>query len=141
MQRLRRMTQADTPAAAACARCRATGCPWDCVGGCTICPDCLEELARGEGEPLRLPREARPCLVCNVDGTVPFVTVPLRAAAPIALDLCPAHLRALLRRGLERSAFHELAGQLRAAGFEPGHVFLLHEAFYDGQGLALQPVP
>lgn len=123
----------------ACSRCRATGCPWDRIGGVRICPDCQESLIRGEGEPLCLPAEPRECAACRSVGTVPFVTVPLRAK-PLAIDLCPNHLRALLRRGLDRPAFLELARQLQTAGLAPGRIFLLHEAFYDRQGKALQPV-
>jgi hypothetical protein len=72
-------------------------------------------------------------------GTIPVVTVPLRAK-PVAIDLCSTHLRALLGRGLEPGAFLELARQLQAAGLAPGRIFLLHEAFYDRHGRALQPV-
>jgi hypothetical protein len=139
MDGLRSLAGEEEAAVTDCSRCRATGCPWDRIGGVRICPDCQETLMRGEGEPLCLPSEPRQCAACRSVGTVPFVTVPLRAK-PVAIDLCPKHLRALLRRSLEQSAFLELARQLQTAGLAPGRVFLLHEAFYDRQGKALQPV-
>jgi hypothetical protein len=123
-----------------CSRCRATGCPWDQIGGVRICPDCQETLIRGDGAPLSIAAEPRRCAACGSVGTVPFVTVPLRAK-PVVIDLCPTHLRGLLRRSLDSAAFLELARQLHAAGLVPGRIFLLHEAFYDRHGQALQPVP
>jgi hypothetical protein len=69
------------------------------------------------------------------------LTYPLRAAAAVEIDLCAAHFRALLRRGLDRAAFHHLTRKLRRVGVTPSQVFLLHEAFYDREGHALQPVP
>jgi hypothetical protein len=96
-------------------------------------------LIRGEGQSLRLPIDPRCCVACGSAGTVAFVTVPLRASA-VAIDLCSTHLRALLGRELEPAAFLELARKLHAAGLAPGRIFLLHEAFYDRRGRALQPV-
>jgi hypothetical protein len=84
--------------------------------------------------------EPRPCSACGVSGTLPFITVPLHARA-VAIDLCPAHLLGLLGRRLDRSAYLELSRLLHAVGLETGRVFLLHEAFYDRKGKALQPVP
>jgi hypothetical protein len=139
MDGLRTLTVDDKTAPRECGRCQATGCPWDRIGGLSICPDCQESLIRGEGEPLRLPFEPRNCTACGVEGTVPFVTVPLRASA-VVIDLCASHVRALLQRSLDRAAFLELARQLQTLGLSPGRIFLLHEAFYDVQGQALQPV-
>lgn len=139
MDGLRTPTDDEIVALANCIRCQAIGCPWDRVGGQPICPDCQEMLAQGEGEPLSLHAEPRRCLVCQTKGTVSFITVPLRAVA-LAIDLCPIHLRALLRRGLDRKAFMELDRRLKDAGLAPGRIFLLHEAFYDSQGRALQPI-
>ena|ERR1700722_17112078 len=139
MDGLRTLTANEAAAPTVCGRCCATGCPWDRIGGTSVCPDCQETLVRGEGEPLRLPLDERHCAACGSVGTLLFVTVPLRSRA-VAIDLCPTHLRALLGRALERSAFLELARQLHAAELTPGRIFLLHEAFYDRQGQALQPV-
>jgi hypothetical protein len=139
MDGLRTPSVEEETAAKECSRCRATGCPWDRIGGLAMCPDCQELLILGEGEPLRMASEARHCSACGAAGTVSFVTVPLRARS-VVIDLCPGHLRALLMRGLDRAAFLELARQLQACGLAPGRVFLLHEAFYDRQGRALQPV-
>jgi hypothetical protein len=138
MDGLRTLTD-DANAPHLCSRCRATGCPWDRIGGVSICPDCQEMMIRGEGEPLRLPSEDRRCSACGTGGTVPFVTVPLRSR-PVVIDLCQAHLRALLMRELDPDTFLELARQLQALGLVPGRIFLLHEAFYDPRGRALQPV-
>ncbi len=139
MDGLRSLAGEERAAPTVCGRCRAAGCPWDRVGSVSICPDCQEMLVRGEGEPLALAVEPRRCAACDSAGTVPFVTVPLRAEA-VVIDLCPAHFRALLRRSLDRAAFLELSRRLLDAGLVPGRIFLLHEAFYDRQGRALQPV-
>jgi hypothetical protein len=122
-----------------CSRCGATGCVWDQIGGVAICPDCQETLICGEGEPIQFRLDRRACAACESSGTVAFVTVPLRAGA-LRIDLCPAHLRALLGRGLHRRDFLEICRQLQSAGLTPGQIFLLHEAFYDPHGKALQPV-
>ena len=137
-----REVAAETPAAPVpCVHCRATGSTWDRVAGLPFCPDCQERLAHGETEALRLRAAPRPCAVCRHPGSVPFRTHPLRAAAPVEFDLCAVHFRALFRRGLDHAAFHHLVRKLRRVGVTPGQVFLLHEAFYDRHGRALQPVP
>jgi hypothetical protein len=139
MSAFRTLTADEETAPTCCGRCRATGCTWDRIGGLAICPDCQELLVCGEGEPLRLTPEQRSCAACRSPGTVSFVTVPLQAK-PLAIDLCPAHLRGLLRRELDQDAFLELARQLSTIGLAPGRIFLLHEAFYDRHGQALRPV-
>jgi len=139
MNALRTLTADAEAAPTLCSRCLASGCPWDRIGGTSICPDCQEMLIRGEGEPIRLNSEPHRCAACGLSGTVPFVTVPLRARA-VVIDLCPTHLRALLGRRLECAAFQELARQLLGLNLVPGRIFLLHEAFYDRNGFALQPV-
>jgi hypothetical protein len=139
MNALRTLTADEEAAPTVCGRCRATGCPWDRIGGISVCPDCQEMLVRGEGEPLRLHAQPQCCAVCGAIGTLPFVTVPLRARA-VVIDLCAAHLRGLLGRRLDRQTFLELARQLEVVNLAPGRIFLLHEAFYDRQGRALQPV-
>jgi hypothetical protein len=139
MSGLRSLTADDEAAPTICGRCRATGCPWDRIGGVSVCPDCQELMIRGEGEPLRLHSQPHRCAACGNSGTLPFVTVPLRAR-PVVIDLCALHLRELLGRRLEPEAFLELARQLLELQLVPGRIFLLHEAFYDRQGQALQPV-
>jgi hypothetical protein len=139
MNGLRTLLADEEAAPNECVRCRATGCPWDRIGDTAICPDCQELLIRGEGDPLRLNLELRCCVACGSKGTVPFVTVPLRYRA-LAIDLCATHIRNLLSRRLDRAAFLELARELQAIELSPGRIFLLHEAFYDRHGRALQPV-
>jgi hypothetical protein len=139
MNALRSLSAEEDVAPTRCGRCRATGCTWDRIAGLAICPDCQEQLVRGEGEPLRLAPEEHRCAACGAPGTVSFITVPLQAKA-LAIDLCSVHLRELLRRQLDRAAFLELARQLDSMGLNPGRIFLLHEAFYDRHGRALRPV-
>ena len=124
-----------------CGRCRATGCPWDHIAGEPICPDCQENLAQGEGEPLIVRTEKNRCAVCEQRGTICYLTYPLHAAEPVEMDLCPRHFHALLARRLDRHAYHQLGRQLQMLGLATRQVFLLHEAFYDEQGQSLQPVP
>jgi hypothetical protein len=111
------------------------------VAGKPICPDCQESLAHGDGPPLVEPVEPRPCAVCRRKGALRYLTYPLHTAEPLEMDLCGAHFQALLARRLDGAAYHGLVRQLRALGVRPQQVFLLHEAFYDGQGRPLQPVP
>jgi hypothetical protein len=68
-----------------------------------------------------------------------FHTFPLHATTPLAIDLCAEHLRALLGRRLVPFAFNQLRRQIHALGLEVDDLFLLHGAFYDNQGRALQP--
>jgi hypothetical protein len=141
MEGLRRVHEAEGSAAAPCGRCGAAGCPWDRIAGRPMCPDCQESLALGEGPMLRERVEAAPCAVCGRAGTLRYLTYPLRSQEPIELDLCGAHFEALLGRRLDRRAFRRLERMLRTAGVDVQQVFLLHEAFYDRQGEALQPAP
>src|SRR6516165_3378273 len=97
-----------------CSRCQAAGCPWDRIAGKPICPDCQEQLALGEGEPLVEKAERRACAVCQQTGTIRYLTYPLHASEPVELDLCPQHFHALLRRRLDRYAYMQLARQLQA---------------------------
>lgn len=126
---------------APCTRCRASGCPWDRVAGRPICPDCQEQLALGEGEPLVERLRKDPCAACGEVGTVSFLTYPLHSPDPLQLDLCPQHFHALLGRRLDRYAFRRLSRQLDRLGLSARQVFLLHEAFYDPRGYPLQPIP
>ncbi|MFM7149618.1 MAG: hypothetical protein ACKO23_07225 [Gemmataceae bacterium] len=137
---LRILPETNFSLAAPCARCEATGCPWDRIGEKSICPDCQEELAGGEGEPLveRLVQES--CVVCRQMGTVRYMTFPLHSREPLAIDLCPAHFHAYLGRRLDRYAFRILERELKSLDLTPQQVFLLHEAFYDEDGHRLQPV-
>jgi len=123
-----------------CSRCRAAGCPWDRVAGKAICPDCQEQLALGEGEPLVEALARRPCAACGQAGTICYLTFPLHAAGAVEIDLCPGHFRDMLKRRLDYHAFHQLGRQLLALGLNAQQVFLLHDAFYDDQGRPLQPV-
>lgn len=93
----------------------------------------------GEGDPLVAKTDRRRCAVCHHLGAVRFVTFPLHSRRPIEIELCPEHLRALVARRLGPHAFEQLRRQLETLGLEAAEVFLLHEAFYDEQGRALQP--
>jgi hypothetical protein len=55
------------------------------------------------------------------------------------MDLCPEHVRALLGRRLSTSAFEQLRRRLRTLDLGVEQIFLLHDAFYDERGRALQP--
>jgi hypothetical protein len=125
---------------AACSRCEAIGCPWDRIGGKAICPDCQELLALGVCDPLVERLVPNCCAICTRRGTAPYLTFPLHANDPLALDLCPQHFRALLGRRLDRRSFRTLAKLLRGLGLTEQQVFLLHQAFYDEDGRSLQPV-
>jgi hypothetical protein len=123
-----------------CCRCGIVGEYWDKLAGRPFCPDCQEALARGDGPPLIERTEKRPCCVCDRPGTVRYLTQPLNTTVLLEMDLCPEHFRALLARCLGPFAFHQLSRQLRALKLTAEQVFLLHDAFYDRQGRALQPV-
>lgn len=123
-----------------CCRCAQAGERWDRIAAKSYCPQCQEQLAAGEMEPLIEPTEARQCAVCGHRGTVCFQTFPLEAELPIEMDLCPRHLRDVLSRRLGPFGYHQLFRQLQAVGFHASEVFLLHDAFYDRQGRALKPV-
>jgi hypothetical protein len=122
-----------------CCRCGAGHRPWDHIAGYSYCPHCLEALAMGEGEPLVARTKSQRCAVCHQLGTVPYLTYPLHSSRPVEIDLCGEHLRALIGRRLGPHAFAQLRRQLYALGLEVARVFLLHEAFYDQHGRALQP--
>jgi hypothetical protein len=141
MEGLRQVSGDGLTPRAPCSRCAATGCPWDRIGDKPICPDCQEQLALGEGDPLVERLRPLRCAVCHLRGTVPYLTYPLHARDPLEVDLCPGHFRALMGRRLEGAAFAHLVRQLQALGLNAHQVFLLHEAFYDPEGRPLQPVP
>jgi hypothetical protein len=140
MDSLRLVAADPAEALVPCCRCGAQGQSWDRLAGMAYCPDCEETLARGEGPPLIAPTERRTCCVCDRLGTVPYRTQPLHAAALLEMDLCPEHFRALLSRCLGPFAYQQLCRQLRALRVGVEQVFLLHDAFYDPHGRALQPV-
>jgi len=139
MDGLRITATADVPARAECSRCAAAGERWDRIAGKTYCPNCQELLALGEAPPLIERTTKHRCAACQHVGTVSFLTFPLQQNRGIEIDLCPEHLRSLLGRRLGPSAFHQLRRQLSALGLETEELFLLHGAFYDGNGRALQP--
>src|SRR5436305_846728 len=126
MSGLRLITEVASTPMEPCARCLAGGCPWDRVAGDPMCPDCQEALALGLSAPLRLRVEMRPCAICGRDGTLPYLTYPLHAAAPIEIDLCGNHFEALLGRRLERNSFRVLERQLKLIGVGVKQIFLLH---------------
>jgi hypothetical protein len=122
-----------------CTRCRAAGCQWDRIAGKAICPDCQEELALGRGEPFIERTEKHRCTICSHLGTVRYITFPLVPTDPIEMDLCADHFRALVSRRLLPHSFLKLRRLLNTLELRTEQVFLLHEAFYDESGQALQP--
>jgi hypothetical protein len=54
-------------------------------------------------------------------------------------QLCAEHLRALVGRRLGPHAFEQIRRQLTRLDLNVTDIFLLHEAFYDEHGRALQP--
>ena len=122
-----------------CCRCGDQSRWWDRIVGKTYCPNCLECLALGEGDPVVEKTDRKRCAVCHHLGTVRYVTFPLHSRRPIEMELCAEHVRALIARRLGPHAFEQLRRQLCALGMEVAEVFLLHEAFYDDHGRALQP--
>lgn len=139
MDRLRLAPPHSIPLFLPCCRCGQTEGCWDRIAGKAYCPDCQEMLAIGEGDPLVEPTEKRRCAVCNRVGTVCFHTFPLQVLTPVLIDLCSEHLRGLLGRRLSPFAFLQLQRQLQKFGVKAQNLFLLHDAFYNHQGQALQP--
>ncbi len=122
-----------------CCRCDRADRNWDRIAQKAYCPNCQEMLAVGEGPPLIERTERRRCAVCNRLGTVCFHSFPLHHDGVVALDLCGEHLRNLIGRRLGQYAINQLRRQLKRLGLSADNVFLLHQAFYDAQGRALQP--
>lgn len=122
-----------------CCRCGDHSRWWDRIVGKTLCPNCLEALAMGEGDPLVERTDNKRCAVCHHLGTVRYVTFPLHSPRPVEMELCAEHVRALIARRLGPHAFEQLRRQLCTLRLEAADIFLLHEAFYDEQGRALQP--
>jgi hypothetical protein len=122
-----------------CCRCGDKTRAWDRLAGKTYCPNCMEALAIGEADPITEKTDKRRCTVCHHLGTLRFMTFPLNSRRPVEMDLCSEHLRALVGRRLESQAFEQLRRQLLALGLEVSEIFLLHEAFYDEEGRAIQP--
>ena len=123
----------------ACCRCHEGKGHWDRIAGKPYCPNCQELLAQGEADPLVERTQKQRCAVCSQLGTVCYATYPLNAETPVEMDLCPEHLRGLLGRRLGPYAYHQLRRELRTVGLEADAIFLLHDAFYDVNGRALQP--
>ncbi len=139
MESLRLIRAPRAAAIMPCCRCHEPHERWDRIAGKAYCPNCEEALIMGEAPPLVERTERRACAVCNQSGSVRYQTFPLRSEAPVEVDLCPAHLRAILGRCLAPGAFQQLRRQLHALDLEVEDIFLLHGAFYDLHGRALQP--
>jgi hypothetical protein len=123
----------------ACCRCETPAQSWDRIAARAYCPSCEEAIILGDAPPLVERTERRYCAVCHSEGTVRYLTYPLNSSQPVEIDLCPEHLRGLLGRRLGSHAFAQLRRQLYLLGLNVADVFLLHEAFYDPNGRALQP--
>jgi hypothetical protein len=127
-----------------CARSRCRLCSddrgtWDRIAEKAYCPNCEERLILGEAPAVVERTARRRCAVCSRMGAVGYVTFPLNSEQALEMDLCPDHLRTLLGRRLGPHAYHQLSRQLQGLGIQADKVFLLHEAFYDCHGRALQP--
>jgi hypothetical protein len=122
-----------------CCRCGSPKRHWDRIAAKAYCPDCQEALVLGLAAPLKEQTEKKGCAACSRVGTVCFLTYPLQSTTPVEMDLCPEHLRALLGRRLGPYAFHQLRRRLHLLGLGVELIFLLHDAFYDEHGRALQP--
>jgi hypothetical protein len=122
-----------------CCRCARAERSWDRIAGKVYCPECQEAIILGSAAPLIERAERNTCAACNRAGTVPYLTFPLQSSTPVEIDLCPEHVRCLLGRRLRPYAFHQLRRRLCALGVRVGRIFLLHDAFYDNLGRALQP--
>ncbi len=90
--------------------------------------------------PWQLIAEPRSCVLCEQRPTLPWLTCPLSDPDPIEMDLCSPHLHALLSRRLSARAYRRLRRKLNRLGFAIEQFFLLHESFYDEEGIALQPL-
>lgn len=124
---------------AACCRCETPAQSWDRIAGKAYCPSCEEAIITGESAPLIERTDKRHCAICHTVGTVRYLTFPLNATQAVEIELCPEHLRGLLGRRLGSHAFAQLRRQLYLLNLNVADIFLLHEAFYDCQGRALQP--
>ena len=122
-----------------CCRCADSTRYWDRIAGKTYCPNCVEALVLGEGPPLIERTDRRRCAVCHHAGTLRYLTFPLHSRRPVEMDLCAEHLRSLVGRRLGPHAFAQLRRLLDRVGIDVSGVFLLHDAFYDADGQALQP--
>jgi hypothetical protein len=140
MESLRLATAGNVSSRLACSRCGDDSRNWDRIASRSYCPQCLERLAAGESEPIVERVDASRCAVCYHLGSVRYLTYPLHADRPIEVDLCGEHLRALIARRLGPHAFEQIRRQLLLLSLRPNSVFLLHDAFYDLHGRALQPV-
>jgi hypothetical protein len=139
MESVRLISAKSVPVTQPCCYCAASKRRWDRINGKAYCPECQEALVLGTAGPFVERTEKRPCAACGRVGTVRYLTYPLEATAPVEIDLCAEHLRALLGRRLGPYAFHQLRRRLHILGLGVELIFLLHEAFYDEQGRALQP--
>jgi hypothetical protein len=139
MDSLRLALSQSLPATLPCCRCAADDGNWDRIAGKAYCPECQESLILGLADPLAVRTEKLPCAVCSRVGAVRYLTFPLQSLTAVEMDLCPEHLRNLLGRRLGQHAFHQLRRRLQKLGLGVGQIFLLHDAFYDSLGRALQP--
>jgi hypothetical protein len=126
-------------AAPGCCRCAEVNKRWDRIAGQPYCPNCQEMLVQGEADPLVVKTDKKRCAVCDRLGTVCYLTYPLQAPAPVEIELCPEHLRALVGRCLVPHAFEQLRRRLHGLGIGVEDIFLLHGAFYDSNGHASMP--
>lgn len=122
-----------------CVNCGDNSCHWDLVGGAPFCPSCLEDVAMGEDcGALTIRSSPAHCVICGQRGTIPFASFPRNWNRPIEFDLCGYHARSVIARALGPQAVGKLRIVLCGMGIDPESIFLLHDAFYDKHGVALQ---
>ena len=139
MQSVRVASLRESTATLPCCRCANDERNWDRIIGKAYCPECQEALVLGLTAPLIERAEANACAACNRVGTARYLTFPLHSSTPIEIDLCPEHLRRLLGRRLGPHAFRQIRRRLSVIGIGVERIFLLHDAFYDRSGRAIQP--
>lgn len=140
MNVLRCVPAAELMTVVPCCRCGVAGGRWDRIVDKAYCPQCQELLVLGETAPLVEPTVKKHCAICDHIGTVHFLTFPLHAESAVEVDLCPEHVRCLIARRLGPFAYNQLRRQLNFVGISASEIFLLHDAFYDPTGRAIQPV-
>jgi hypothetical protein len=123
-----------------CSRCGEGNARWDLLGSVTVCFGCQEKLVLGEAEPLKIRLDdGSVCDICIKYGTVPYLTHQVEGAAPVRINLCPAHFRGYMGRRLDPRSYRALRARLNAQGFRP--VFLASRLWYSEDGVASAPLP
>ncbi len=122
-----------------CERCENETNLWDRLAGHVLCPECIEQMMIGIAPPIREPVTDVRCAICAALG-VTFETNLHRSRIAVHVPLCGDHLRDLAARRLDPPSFSVLYARLKNLSINRQKIFLLHDAFYDERGKALNPV-